>query len=1057
MYITKEQIQSFLQDDLLYEQGKVLVEQKAIVSFETDEHSDFDFQYIHATFQVQKTYYEVNISIHKVDKIIAGYHCTCKEYAQSKLPCVHCSAALSHIFDQTKHNIPKERVLQSDDIVQEILQSYEDMQYKEILASHHSQKVHLIPTLVIDSSFTPYLTLKISHPTAYQIKNMSLFLENLKKQNTYTYSKKMTLFHHIQCFDSQSQELVSLLMKYVDQHESQNHSSSQNRYFSLSPHAFDAFFDLYENETISLQTEEGSFPFVCKKENPPFTILCSQDQDVYHISLMEQDFCILKGIEYPYILLHQTLYRCDKSFLQYAVPFLQSYLHSANTWTLTAKDMLRFYQNILLKCPDTITYKGIDFTKLTPIPLINKLYLDFPSSHCLSVKLIHTYDDQEFNAFHQVRHSTIRNYAEEMNIRLLVEKYMTHIDNTQGIASIENNQDALFTFLQTGLPTLSSYAQVYTTKRFQQLRIKESFPISFGVRLESNLLHFHIDFNDFPIDELQAVLQAYQLHKKYYRMRNGDFLNIEQSSLSELADLLKNLQVTPKELSQGKWERNAFQALYLDQCLQETKHLFVQTNTDFSTMIEQITHFKKQTYSLPPHLTPILREYQKEGFQWLKTLSQHGLHCLLADDMGIGKTLQIIALLESEYQTKTKLPSIVVCPSSLILNWGHELDKFSKHIRYCIINGTSKQRQHQIEKCHQYHLIITSYDYLKRDITEYASTSFSYCILDESQYIKNPTTQNAKAVKQLHADHRIALTGTPIENALSELWSIFDFLMPSYLFSYPEFYNQFEKPIIKEQDEEAMEILKKRIQPFFLRRLKKDVLKELPDKIEQTLFIQLDKETRKLYMANVASMHQELHQHLQQNDLSRSRMMILSMLTRLRQLCCDPKLLYENYPTIGAKLHTCLELIQQCIQTNKKVLIFSQFTSLLHLLEPHLKKQQIPYYILEGSTLKQQRQQMVDKFQIDDTPVFLISLKAGGTGLNLTRAEVVIHFDPWWNLSAQHQASDRAYRIGQYHNVQIYKLIAKDTIEEKILHLQEQKANLGDTLMQRNENILSSM
>ena len=336
---------------------------------------------------------------------------------------------------------------------------------------------------------------------------------------------------------------------------------------------------------------------------------------------------------------------------------------------------------------------------------------------------------------------------------------------------------------------------------------------------------------------------------------------------------------------------------------------------------------------------------------------------------------------------------------------------------------------------------------------------FEFHILPESdQNTAIPhNTKNAISVKQIQARHRFALTGTPIENSLAELWSIFDFLMPGYLYTYSYFKKQYELPIVKENDMGMLKELKRMVEPFILRRVKKDVLKELPEKVENTMLIELDEETRKLYMANVSLIRDDLNKSFQEKGFANSKIMILSMLTRLRQLCCDPRLLYENYNGIGAKISACMEFIENCRESGKKVLLFSQFTSLLSLLEKELVRQDIPYYLLKGSTPKLQRQQLVNSFNSDDTPIFLISLKAGGTGLNLTSAEVVIHFDPWWNVSSQNQATDRAYRIGQHNNVQVVKLIAKDTIEEKIMQLQSLKQDLSDSIIHNNEGIITSM
>lgn len=344
---------------------------------------------------------------------------------------------------------------------------------------------------------------------------------------------------------------------------------------------------------------------------------------------------------------------------------------------------------------------------------------------------------------------------------------------------------------------------------------------------------------------------------------------------------------------------------------------------------------------------------------------------------------------------------------------------------------------------------------MRRDIDEYQDLTFEYVVLDEAQNIKNQKTKNATSVKKLHARHRLALSGTPIENSLAELWSIFDFLMPSYLFSYPYFKTQFESPIVLNQNEDSIQKLRSFVSPFILRRTKKEVLKELPDKVDHQYLIDFSKEEEKLYLANLTQASKEMQVKMKEPHID--HIAVLAALTKLRQLCCDPRLLYDNIQKPSSKVQACMELVQILTEHNKKVLLFSSFTSLIDLLTQELKQNQISYYILTGSTSKEERRKLVHAFQTDTTQVFLISLKAGGTGLNLTAAEAVIHIDPWWNLSAQNQATDRAHRIGQNANVQVYRLIMKNSIEEKIVKMQERKKDLADTFIEGNDGSLSKM
>jgi SNF2 family DNA or RNA helicase len=373
------------------------------------------------------------------------------------------------------------------------------------------------------------------------------------------------------------------------------------------------------------------------------------------------------------------------------------------------------------------------------------------------------------------------------------------------------------------------------------------------------------------------------------------------------------------------------------------------------------------------------------------------------------------------------------------------------------VAGNAAERLGQLKAWSQYDLLVTSYDLLRRDIEHYKDLDFNYVVLDEAQYIKNQNTQNAKAVKLLHGRTRLALTGTPIENSLAELWSIFDFLMPGYLYNYHKFCNKFEKPIAKDQNSRITERLRSLVRPFILRRLKNDVLKELPQKIESVQVASFDAEQSKLYLATFAQVKKDLSAGLADAGAGQSRIMVLAALTRMRQICCDPSLVFDGYKGGSAKLELCLELVQNCMESGHRMLLFSQFTSMLDILERELDKCKVKYYRLDGSTPKAERLKLVNAFNEGETPVFLISLKAGGTGLNLTGADVVIHYDPWWNLSAQNQATDRTHRIGQTNAVQVFKLIAKDTIEERIIELQQKKAQLADSVIQEGGNNIDAI
>jgi len=560
---------------------------------------------------------------------------------------------------------------------------------------------------------------------------------------------------------------------------------------------------------------------------------------------------------------------------------------------------------------------------------------------------------------------------------------------------------------------------------------------------------------EFNLTELKDILKQYKIKKKYFRLKDGSFLNLNDSYFSTIETLSNELNLLNELKDDHKMYIPSYRSLHIESIIKKNSIISANKSNNFKEIIENLNNIQDSDFQIPESLNGILRNYQKTGFKWLKTLAHYSLGGILADDMGLGKTLQIIALLLSENENNK--PSIVICPTSLIFNWLNEVDKFTKDLKAVVITGNKSQRIEAIENAKDVNLIITSYDLLKRDIDIYKKFNFKYCILDEAQYIKNSYTQNAASVKCINSEIRFALTGTPIENSLSDLWSIFDFIMPKFLLSYKDFKEKYESPIVKDNCKEALKSLNNQIKPFILRRLKSDVLKELPDKMEISSYTKMEEKQRKLYAAELIKVSEEFNETITNVGYEKSQIKILSMLTRLRQICCHPSLYIDNYTGESAKLNLCMQIVQDSIENGHKILIYSQFTSMLDIIAKELSVNEIPYYLLTGSTKSAERIRLIDEFNNNNIPVFLISLKAGGTGLNLTGADIVIHYDPWWNSSAQNQATDRAHRIGQKNKVQVFKLITKDTIEEKIEKMQQKKQNLANSIITEKEILFSSL
>ena len=562
-------------------------------------------------------------------------------------------------------------------------------------------------------------------------------------------------------------------------------------------------------------------------------------------------------------------------------------------------------------------------------------------------------------------------------------------------------------------------------------------------------------------------MTKYELKKKYHKLKDGSFVNLEENPDIEFIDkLMTGLDISYKDLEKGNVKLPVNRSLYLNQLLKNVPNTQINKNLEYRKLVNQLDKENvEDEISIPANLENTLRYYQKTGYKWLKTLDNYKFGGILADDMGLGKTIQMLSIIagyveESNLQEDNNRASIVICPSSLTLNWQNEAQKFTNKLKTLVIRGTAQERKRQIEMIGEYDLVITSYDLLKRDIEIYKEKKyqFRFAIADEAQYLKNSNTQNAKAVKEILADTRYALTGTPIENSLAELWSIFDYIMPGYLFGYKKFKTEYEIPIIKENNQRAMKKLKMLIEPFVLRRTKKEVLTELPEKTITVLNNQMKEEQEKIYLNYLAQAKQDVAETINARGFEKSHIQVLAALTRLRQICCHPGLFIKDYQDGSSKLEQCIEIVKDATEAGHKILLFSGYTSMFEIIEKELNKNSISYFKLIGSTKVDERIRMVDEFNANkDIKVFLISLKAGGTGLNLTGADMVIHYDPWWNASAENQATDRAYRIGQKNNVQVYKLITKNSIEEKIYDLQQKKSELIDNVLDTKTSFISKL
>lgn len=623
--------------------------------------------------------------------------------------------------------------------------------------------------------------------------------------------------------------------------------------------------------------------------------------------------------------------------------------------------------------------------------------------------------------------------------------YSNYFEKDKDKYVFKGNDNQLYDFLNSEINRLKNIGEVYYSDKLKERKIHNSSAFRVGLGEEIN---HYLDFN-FEIDgvdplEYKNIIKAFKSHKKYYKLGNGDFINLEDNETKEMFKLMDSLGFTDNIKNM---KIHSSKAMFINHLLTEKKLPYISGIENMNNIIEKFRNIDKKEIKIPDGLNATLRDYQVDSLNWFETLDYLGFGGILADEMGLGKTIQTITFLLSKPNRKT----LIVTPTSLIHNWKSEFEKFAPSLSVGISHGLKKERLNIIKNINDFDIILTTYGSLRNDIEEYEKLHFDYCIIDEAQNIKNPLASSSDAVKSINAINKFALTGTPIENNLLELWSIFDFIMPGYLYSLTKFNAIFIK------DPEQVENLKRMIKPFILRRTKSQVIKELPPKIEKEFYVEMGKAQKNTYGIYV----EEIKKRLQEKKDIKNKITIFSYLTKLRQLCLDPSIIVEGYKGKSAKTDTCLEIIKDYIEKDNKILVFSQFTSVLKNIGKRLDKNHINFYYLDGSTSAKDRITLVDSFNNNkEIKVFLISLKAGGTGLNLTSANTVIHFDPWWNPSVENQASDRAHRIGQKQVVEVIKLISKGTIEEKIVELQQKKSELIHDMIDgnlNNTNVLSSL
>lgn len=1018
--------------------------------------------------------------------------CTCAEYESTYGICKHILQTAIVFDDNTNHpKILSGELDKRDDndkvanneayrIYRQLINSFyeeEDKKDDKVIIKS-KEKVHLKCKLFYNSNNKDLKAeFEIGNKQYYKIRNLIEFYDKMQKGETGKYGLKLELTHVKESFENEDWNLLEFLLKYAEIIKYANESANRyyqnmlnNSYITLSHSAMDELFEVLIGKTIECEIDGVNEDIKIVDSEPDITFdIINKSEYEYALTTKENiyNYKIIEGKDYTYFLKNDQLYKCSERFKKTTLKLLDTFnINMTNEIIFRKSEFASFYSLVLPNMGNSVSLDKIDqdeLEKFKPKDLKVKVYLDYTKTGIITADIKFEYDDFEFSPFEKVDENIPRNAIQESQALDLFSKCGFVLDTKNNRLMLVDD-DRIYEFLKGEVEEFASRFEILATEEFRKRQIRAPKVNSIGIRIENNLLSIDMSGIDFDPSEINEIMKKYRLKKKFHRLKNGDFIDLTKNDTLEVLDkLAEGTNSDFKDIVSGDLKLPIYRSLYLDKIIEHTD-IVVKQEEKYKDLINDV--YSRQIsdkFTLPKGLKANLREYQEVGFDWLKTLEQYGLGGILADDMGLGKTVQVLAVVLSyiEETPKTKRrPTLVVCPSSLILNWKEESEKFTPDIKTLAISGNIDNREKAIDSIFKYDLAITSYDLLKRDIEIYkkADIDFKYIIADEAQYIKNNNTQNAKAIKVIKADTRYALTGTPIENSLAELWSIFDFIMPGYLFSYNKFKINYESPIIKDNNEEAMAKLKNMIEPFILRRIKEKVLTELPDKTITILNNEMNDEQLNLYLSYLKVAKKEAKEEIEENGIANSQIKILALLMRLRQICCHPGLFIDNYKGESSKLNQCMEIINDAQEGGHKILLFSGYSSMFWYIEKELDKLGIKYLKLTGQTKVSQRMNLVNRFNNDDSiKVFLISLKAGGTGLNLIGADMVIHYDPWWNLSAENQATDRTYRIGQKRNVQVYKLITKNSIEEKINNLQERKARLANNMLSTKETFISKL
>lgn len=974
-------------------------------------------------------YYDANI-ITRNNKIFS-YFCECPQFKKLNT-CKHLAGCLIHC-----HDIIFKNLLSDYDISNNIL----DIFYKQNKNNFKEKKLMKLDIELDFLNNNATFKLFIGVDKLYAINNANkfeLFVLSYINKEEFRFGVGFTFLPNEHFLSSEDEELLLFLYNY-----------NENNNYNI--------FELNQRELVSILDKLRSRVFRIKnfgtvngvKYELPSSLLLCKENDLYKLKIKDFDNYNILDSSFKYVLYNNYLYVIPNKYRKIFVTSFDYYIKEI----VFKEDKLNIFKDGLLQNIKNNVFidENINNIVITGEPIAN-LYFDFNNIITCDIKF--DYGTESVNFF-DINSNVVRDREFETNVVNSLTSYNFVKENN---VFILKDIDYIGDFLNNGLRKLINMYNVFTSKKMNNISMlnKSVVKSNFSIGIDG-IMSYDFNVDNINLDELGSVLTALKKNKKYYKLNNGNIINFnENQDIRELYNIFDDLNLSNNNVKNGTISIPKYRALYIDS-LKRNKYKSISTDVSFNNFIDNFRKYKNLNITFDSFDSNTLRDYQKDGVRWLYTLYKCDLGGILADEMGLGKSLQVISFIKHLLVEKPCAKVLIVCPTSLVYNWKKEFDKFGNHLKYVTVAENKQKRLNIINNINDYNIFITSYGLIRNDNDEYEKINFEVCIIDEAQAIKNYQSGMTREIKKIKAHTKIALTGTPLENSILELWSIFDFIMPGYLnniFKFKQTYN------IKDVDDESLgklEDLNNSIHPFILRRKKSEVSKELPDKIENNIYLELPAVQKSLYLSILKESESEFYDLIKSEGFNKSRFKVLQLLMKLRQVCVDPNIIFSNYDGEVIKIDKLLDIVKNYVKDNHKILIFSSFKTVIERIKSIFDNNNISNYVITGDVKSKTRMELVDKFNNDDTNCFLITLKSGGTGLNLTSADIVIHLDIWWNPQVENQATDRAHRIGQKKKVTIIKLITKGTIEEKIIDLQNKKKILSDNLIEgKNDSMVLS-